>query len=156
HSVGPFQNPDFNQLANYVFGRTSALILRETVSRDLMTAAQIDTRKVEQGVDTAWLVERRHDEFVASYAVQHWLDVTARRKTVAITLRDLEPFDKRLGTTQQVYEQAFAQVVNRLIADGYQVLALSTCTSIDRYNRDDRMVALRMAKYVNDSEHFHI
>lgn len=49
HSVGPFQNPDFNQLANYVFGRTSALILRETVSRDLMTAAQIDTRKVEQG-----------------------------------------------------------------------------------------------------------
>ncbi|RZP95084.1 colanic acid biosynthesis pyruvyl transferase WcaK, partial [Vibrio vulnificus] len=156
HSVGPFQNPDFNQLANYVFGRTSALILRETVSRDLMTAAQIDTRKVEQGVDTAWLVERRHDEFVASYAVQHWLDVTARRKTVAITLRDLEPFDKRLGTTQQAYEQAFAQVVNRLIADGYQVLALSTCTSIDRYNRDDRMVALRMAKYVNDSEHFHI
>ncbi len=109
HSVGPFQNPDFNQLANYVFGRTSALILRETVSRDLMTAAQIDTRKVEQGVDTARLVERRHDEFVASYAVQHWLDVTARRKTVAITLRDLEPFDKRPGTTQQAYEQAFAR-----------------------------------------------
>ncbi len=48
-------------------------------------------------MDTAWLVERRHDEFVASYAVQHWLDVTARRKTVAITLRDLEPFDKRLA-----------------------------------------------------------
>ncbi len=46
--------------------------------------------------------------------------------------------------------------MNRLIADGYQVLALSTCTSIDRYNRDDRMVALRMAKYVNDSENFHI
>lgn len=156
HSVGPFQNPDFNQLANYVFGRTNALILRETVSRDLMTAAQIDTRKVEQGVDTAWLVERRNDEFVPSYAVQHWLDVTARRKTVAITLRDLEPFDKRLGTTQQAYEQAFAEVVNRLIEDGYQVLVLSTCTSIDRYNRDDRMVALRMAKYVNQSEHFHI
>lgn len=59
-------------------------------------------------MDTARLVERRHDEFVASYAVQHWLDVTARRKTVAITLRDLEPFDKRTGTTQQAYEQAFA------------------------------------------------
>lgn len=59
-----------------------------------MTAAQIDTRKVEQGGYRP-LVERRHDEFVASYAVQHWLDVTARRKTVAITLRDLEPFDRR-------------------------------------------------------------
>ncbi|TGD48652.1 colanic acid biosynthesis pyruvyl transferase WcaK, partial [Salmonella enterica subsp. enterica serovar Poona] len=74
----------------------------------------------------------------------------------ALPRRELEPADNRLGTTQQAYEQAFAQVVNRLIADGYQVLALSTCTSIDRYNRDDRMVALRMAKYVSDSEHFDI
>ncbi|MDI8106911.1 hypothetical protein MJN85_29235, partial [Salmonella enterica subsp. enterica serovar Anatum] len=54
-----------------------------------------------------WMVMQASDEQA------RWLDVTARRKTVAITLRDLEPFDKRLGTTQQVYEQAFAQVVNR-------------------------------------------
>lgn len=49
HNVGPFQNPDFNQLANYAFGRTNALILRETVSRELMAKAEIDTSKVEQG-----------------------------------------------------------------------------------------------------------
>lgn len=156
HSVGPFQNPDFNQLANYTFGRTNALILRETVSRDLMEKAQISTQKVEQGVDTAWLVDHRDDSFTPGYAVQHWLNLTAQRKTVAITLRELEPFDKRLGTTQQAYEKAFADVVNRLIDDGYQVLALSTCTSMDRYNRDDRMVALRMAQFVEKREHFHI
>ncbi|MEY8711612.1 colanic acid biosynthesis pyruvyl transferase WcaK [Mangrovibacter phragmitis] len=156
HSVGPFQNPDFNQLANYVFGRTNALILRETVSRDLMTEAQIDTSKVEQGVDTAWLVDRRTDSFIPGYTVDHWLSITSQRKTIAITLRDLEPFDKRLGTTQEAYEKAFAEVVNRLLDDGYQVLVLSTCTSIDRYNRDDRMVALRMARHVNKSEFFHI
>lgn len=156
HSVGPFQNPDFNQLADYVFGRTNALILRETVSRDLMTDAQIDTSKVEQGVDTAWLVDHRTDSFIPGYAVEHWLNITSQRKTIAITLRDLEPFDKRLGTTQEAYEKAFAEVVNRLLDDGYQVLVLSTCTSIDRYNRDDRMVALRMARHVNSSEFFHI
>ncbi|CHN54471.1 colanic acid biosynthesis protein [Salmonella enterica subsp. enterica serovar Typhi] len=108
-----------------------------------MTAAQIDTRKVEQGVDTAWLVERRHDEFVASYAVQHWLDVTARRKTVAITLRDLEPFDKRLGTTQQAYEQAFAQVVNRLIADGYY-LSIPQNFKLNAIRLDNRQVAYKL------------
>jgi colanic acid/amylovoran biosynthesis protein len=32
HSVGPFQDPQFNQLANYVFGHCDALILRESVS----------------------------------------------------------------------------------------------------------------------------
>ncbi|HHU8944656.1 TPA: polysaccharide pyruvyl transferase family protein, partial [Escherichia coli] len=32
HSVGPFQDEQFNQLANYVFGHCDALILRESVS----------------------------------------------------------------------------------------------------------------------------
>ncbi|MGS9149665.1 colanic acid biosynthesis pyruvyl transferase WcaK, partial [Salmonella enterica subsp. enterica serovar Infantis] len=80
--------------------------------------------------------------------------VTARRISVAFSLRVLEPFDKRLGSTQLGYELAFAQVVNRIIADGNNVLSLSTCTSNDRNKRNYRMVALRMAKYVNNSEHF--
>ncbi|WP_313079872.1 colanic acid biosynthesis pyruvyl transferase WcaK [Atlantibacter sp.] len=156
HSVGPFHDPQFNQLANYVFGQCDALILREKVSLDLMAQSQIDSQKVEQGVDTAWLVAPREEDFVASYAVKHWLGVAAQQKTVAITLRDLAPFDKRLGTTQQAYEQAFASVVNRLIDAGYQVLALSTCTGIDSYNKDDRMVALKLRALIKDASRYHV
>lgn len=156
HSVGPFQDPQFNHLASYVFGHAESLILRESVSLDLMKQSNIDSSKVEQGVDTAWLVEHHNDSFVPSYAVQHWLETIRRKKTVAITLRELAPFDKRLGTTQQAYEQAFASVVNRVIEQGYQVLALSTCTGIDSYNKDDRMVALNLRQYVNDPEQYHV
>ncbi|AYN29762.1 colanic acid biosynthesis pyruvyl transferase WcaK [Buttiauxella sp. 3AFRM03] len=156
HSVGPFQDPQFNHLASYVFGHAEALILRETVSLDLMNQSNIDSSKVEQGVDTAWLVDHHNDSFVPSYAVQHWLNTIKRKKTVAITLRELAPFDKRLGTTQQAYEQAFASVVNRVIDQGYQVLALSTCTGIDNYNKDDRMVALNLRQYVNSPEQYHV
>lgn len=144
HSVGPFQDEQFNQLANYVFGHCDALILRESVSLELMKRSNITTAKVEHGVDTAWLVDHHTEDFTASYAVQHWLDVAAQQKTVAITLRELAPFDKRLGTTQQAYEKAFAGVVNRILDEGYQVIALSTCTGIDSYNKDDRMVALKL------------
>ncbi|KEP71878.1 hypothetical protein HR12_32035 [Microbacterium sp. SUBG005] len=49
HSVGPFQDPQFNQLANYVFGHCDALILRESVSLDMMKRSEIDTTKVEHG-----------------------------------------------------------------------------------------------------------
>ena len=156
HSVGPFQDPQFNHLASYVFGHAESLILRESVSLDLMKQSNIDSSKVEQGVDTAWLVDHHNDTFVPSYAVQHWLETIKRKKTVAITLRELAPFDKRLGTTQQAYEQAFASVVNRVIEQGYQVLALSTCTGIDSYNKDDRMVALNLRQYVNDPEQYHV
>ena len=41
-------------------------------------------------------------------------------------------------------------VVNRVLDSGYQVLALSTCTGIDSYNKDDRMVALNLRHLVND------
>lgn len=156
HSVGPFQDPQFNQLASYAFGHAKALILRESVSLDLMKQSHIDTSKVEQGVDTAWLVEHHAQTFVAGYAVCHWLDIIKRKKTVAITLRELAPFDKRLGTTQKAYEQAFAAVVNRVIEQGYQVLALSTCTGIDSYNKDDRMIALNLRQYINDPDQYHV
>lgn len=156
HSVGPFQDPQFNQLASYAFGHAKALILRESVSLDLMKQSHIDTSKVEQGVDTAWLVEHHAQTFVAGYAVCHWLDIIKRKKTVAITLRELAPFDKCLGTTQKAYEQAFAAVVNRVIEQGYQVLALSTCTGIDSYNKDDRMIALNLRQYINNPDQYHV
>ncbi|MGK9172884.1 colanic acid biosynthesis pyruvyl transferase WcaK [Yokenella regensburgei] len=155
HSVGPFQDPQFNQLANYAFGHCEALILRESVSLDLMKKSDITTAKVEQGVDTAWLVEDDED-FTPSYAVRHWLEVAGRQKTVAITLRELAPFDKRLGTTQQAYEAAFANVVNRVIDAGWQVIALSTCTGIDSYNKDDRMVALNLRQHISDPSRYHV
>ena len=156
HSVGPFNDPQFNEVANHVFANADALVLRETVSRDLMEQAGIDTQKVEQGVDTAWLVNRDAEDISLDYAVEHWLNVIGQRKTVAITLRDLAPFDKRLGTTQQAYEKAFAAMVNQLIADGYQVLALSTCTGIGSYNKDDRMVALKLKPLLAQPEHYHV
>ncbi|BBE76740.1 MULTISPECIES: colanic acid biosynthesis pyruvyl transferase WcaK [Phytobacter] len=155
HSVGPFQDPQFNQLANYVFGHCDALILRESVSLNLMKQSEITTEKVEQGVDTAWLVED-DAAFIPNYAVRHWLDVAAKQKTVAITLRELAPFDKRLGTTQQAYEKAFADVVNRILDAGWQVIALSTCTGIDSYNKDDRMVALNLRQHISDPFRYHV
>ena len=121
-----------------------------------MKCSNITTAKVEHGVDTAWLVDHHIEDFTASYAVQHWLDVAAQQKTVAITLRELAPFDKRLGTTQQAYEKAFAGVVNRILDEGYQVIALSTCTGIDSYNKDDRMVALNLRQHISDPARYHV
>ncbi len=41
-------------------------------------------------------------------------------------------------------------VVNRILDEGYQVIALSTCTGIDSYNKDDRMVALNLRQQYRD------
>jgi len=36
------------------------------------------------------------------------------------------------------------------------VLALSTCTGIDSYNKDDRMVALNLRQHVSDPSRYHV
>lgn len=46
--------------------------------------------------------------------------------------------------------------MNRILDEGYQVMALSTCTGIDSYNKDDRMVALNLRQYVNDPARYHV
>ena len=57
HSVGPFQDEQFNQLANYVFGHCDALILRESVSLDLMKRSNITTAKVEHAsIPRGWSI----------------------------------------------------------------------------------------------------
>nr|MBA2814743.1 amylovoran biosynthesis protein AmsF [Candidatus Pantoea persica] len=140
HSVGPFQNPSVNALANFVFDRVDSLVLRESVSLDLMKKNGVTTRRVEP----------------SSHNLLQWQGIINGRKTIAITVRELAPFDKRLGVTQKEYEAAFGRVINAMIADGYQVVAFSSCTGIDSYAKDDRMVALMLRDRVDQPEHYHV
>ena len=150
HSVGPFQNDGFNKIAKTVFSQAQNVALRESVSKELMMEAGLMSDKVSEGADTAWLVPTSHN-IPNKYA--HYF---AQRPVVAITLRELKPFDKRLGIKQADYEVAFAELAKKLIADGFDILALSTCTGIDSYTKDDRMVAFRVQKLVADDNHFNV
>ena len=47
-------------------------------------------------------------------------------------------------------------MVNRILDAGWQVIALSTCTGIDSYNKDDRMVALNLRQHISDPSRYHV
>ncbi|MGA7440426.1 MAG: colanic acid biosynthesis pyruvyl transferase WcaK [Luteibacter sp.] len=132
HSVGPFEHPLFRKISQDVMARVDALALREEVSLKHMADGQIPQTRVRAAADTAWLVSSGDPAYTAS------------RPTVAVTFRELAPFDKRLGISQDTYETAFAELLDAVADAGYQVQALSTCTAIDGYPKDDRMIALRV------------
>jgi colanic acid/amylovoran biosynthesis protein len=46
--------------------------------------------------------------------------------------------------------------LDELIRDGYRIRAFSTCTGIDGYPKDDRMVALRVRALSAHPEHFEV
>jgi colanic acid/amylovoran biosynthesis protein len=145
HSVGPFQHAFFREISQSVMARVDALALREEVSARHMHESAIPQHKVRWASDTAWLVHP--GEPVA---------VDTARPTVAVTFRELAPFDKRLGVTQAEYESAFATLLDAVIEAGYRVVALSTCTAIDGYPKDDRMIALNVQSRLRHPEAFEV
>lgn len=144
HSVGPFERKRYRNVANTIFKKVTAIYLRENVSLELMKNSNICIDKVKKGCDTAWLVpanpQLREKE----------------RPSIAITVRNLHPFDKRLGIGQSEYELAFADLCNKLIAKGYTIIACSTCTGIDGYPKDDRLVAQRVKSLIDNQEAFEV
>lgn len=138
HSAGPFGTGPFYQLAKLVFGKAQALVLRESLSTELLKKSAIPVRRLLQGADTAWLVDPALWPVPAAWRLQH------AKPRIAITVRNLYPFDQKLNCSQSQFEQAMLSLMNQLVGAGYQLLLLSTCTGIDGYKNDDRMLALRL------------
>ena len=136
-SVGPFGTGLFKRLCKIVFQQADVVQLRESRSAALMQAAALPSEKVQLSTDLAWLVDipRQHPVTLQLPAGKPW---------VAMTLRNLAPFDQLLNITQADYLAAFAQMTEALIQAGYRVLLISTCTGMDRYQNDDRMQALQL------------
>ncbi|WP_105167340.1 colanic acid biosynthesis pyruvyl transferase WcaK [Pseudoalteromonas sp. T1lg23B] len=151
HSVGPFESDRYKKLASKVFSKVNTLALRESVSLQLMEQANIVTSKVSEGADTAWVVP--NDPVAIPEALSQ---LVTSQPTIAMTMRKLAPFDKRLGVTQQEYEVKLAELIDSVNDKGYQVLIVSTCTGIDSYQRDDRMVALTVKEKVKNKALCHV
>ncbi|MFQ1139052.1 colanic acid biosynthesis pyruvyl transferase WcaK [Klebsiella pneumoniae] len=155
HSVGPFEGKNFNRVAKYSFSHVELVQLRERVSYDIMVKYGFDMKNVSLSVDTAFLVGQNPDES-NNYMIHYWSKLISGKKTIAITVRKLAPFDKRLGVTQDQYESAFAKIIDHYIDLGYQIIAFSTCTGIESYNNDDRIVGLSIKKLVQNKENYHV
>ncbi|MFO6423119.1 polysaccharide pyruvyl transferase family protein [Motilimonas sp. KMU-193] len=126
HSLGPFNGWLYKKVSGWCFGKAEGIIIRDDVSR-----SEVETNfpklNFSMGADTAWLVVPNK--------------IGNKKDTVAITVRHLSPFDKRLGISQNQYETNMAELCEYLIEKGFNVNFYSTCTSFDGYHNDDRLVA---------------
>tara|TARA_R110002126_G_scaffold10245_45_gene46619 strand:+ start:3622 stop:4857 length:1236 start_codon:yes stop_codon:yes gene_type:complete len=145
HSVGPFRNKESKKLSQLVFNRCNALVLREAYSQQRLVQDGVTVADVIMATDTAWLVESEKSLISAD-----------KQQIIAVTFRELTPFDRILGINQQDYENAFTYLIDELHNLGYQVKAFSTCTGIDGYPKDDRMVALRIKDSCKQPDKMHV
>lgn len=153
HSVGPFKDINVAKIANKIFAKTDSLILRESVSEEHLDEIGLNKSNYVLGSDTAWLIDpEKYPSDIAHLEAKY----IKNRPTIAITMRDLAPFDVRLGVSQSDYEQKMASLCRFLIDSGYNIVAMSTCTGFDSYHRDDRIPALRVKHLLDDCENFSV
>lgn len=150
-SMGPFNSRVFQFLTRELIEGCKKTYLREEISRELLNKIGANSNRYTGGGDTAWLVRSNH---VLSHAGSFYSEYFQGKRVVGITFRELAPFDRRLGITQAEYEQAFAEIIDSLVEKGIHVIALSTCTGMESYHKDDRMVALRVANKLLKPEGF--
>jgi colanic acid/amylovoran biosynthesis protein len=150
HSMGPYGRRGYRRLARALIENSVEVSLREPVSLDMLKEAGLPQKTVAAGSDTAWLVPASRPKQSRVPAL------TGGRGAIAVTLRNLAPFDVRLGIAQREYEAGYAAFADAMIKKGFAVIALSTCTGIDGYQRDDRMPALRVRKLLKHPEHMHV
>ncbi|WP_272674833.1 MULTISPECIES: colanic acid biosynthesis pyruvyl transferase WcaK [unclassified Providencia] len=151
HSVGPFKNKNISKIAKDIFKNVDSLILRESVSEDHLYEIGLTQNNFILGGDTAWLINPNKYNFNISNLLSKYVD---SRPTIAITVRELAPFDVRLGISQDAYEEKMANLCEYLIGKGYNIIAVSTCTGFDSYHRDDRISALRIGRIINNAERY--
>lgn len=152
HSMGPFEGVFYRWLSSTLLKFSTKVYLRESSSHDVISQFKLTTAHVAAGSDTAWLVAKPAITETSRVPLTH--DTALKRQLIAVSLRDLAPFGERLCTNQDEYESAFAKTIDELIACGCTVVAISTCTGIDSYHKDDRMPALRVKNKLNRPEHF--
>ncbi len=153
HSLGPYEGSISRMVARYAFSRCKDIYLREGVSEELLRQLIVEPGPdISVMPDTAWLMNYGNPVRNSRAAPVP----ENGRKTIAVTFRELAPFEARLGITQSEYEAGFAKELDSLIDSGYRIIALSTCTSFGGYHKDDRMVALRIQKIISEAQHFHV
>lgn len=141
HSIGPFRTRRSRRLARFALSRARRIILREDASVQYARELGLPESLYCVGGDTAWLIPMpdEKEQSTADRCLEH-----IEGPYVAMTARVLSPFDRRLGISQAEYEARFVRLLDQIVERGCTVLGLSMCTGLDGYDRDDRMVALRI------------
>lgn len=143
HSVGPFRGRIYRYVASKAFSSGAHWLLREDESLGLMEQFRIPAEYAQLSGDTAWLIP---DDIPAPNVPN-----SESRPAIGITVRALAPFDQVLGLEQRLYENQVAIVADALVDKGYSVFFASTCTGLEGYWRDDRIVALRILRNMKSS-----
>ena len=146
HSVGPFNSWKSKLLPRILFKKVNKIYLREEESLKYIKELNIPDTNVVVNTDTAMLIAENTPNLIFRE------EVKSEKPLIAITVRNLKPFDKRLNVSQDQYELLYSKVLDILIAKGYHIVGVSMGTGFGNYPHDDRIAAYRIKRLLKSQE----
>lgn len=149
HSLGPFKSKIFKRYSKKILPKINKIFVRDTESMQILEKEDLISANITLGSDTAWLIETDKNNNVLDCTLQ---PIFNDNKVVAITLRNLAPFNSKLNISQEDYENIYIEIIEKLIKLKYKIICISMCTGLDRYNNDDRMIGLKIKNKLSEPD----
>lgn len=147
HSLGPYEDERSRTFAQIALRHAKGVMLRDPTSLEHIANLNLPSEMVTVGADTAWLIPEPPAE-----AKELAAQLVPDEPCVALTMRKLGPFEKRLQTNQDAYEKSVVEAVNGIIDRGYRVMGVATCTSLAGYHAEDRAPVKRVHEQIRQKD----
>ena len=142
HSFGPFRHHLFKILARIVFSQLDLICVRDSSSLNVLSELKVSGPRIEFVGDTAWLVQGSDKSTGLGILAKEGIVFNDNMPLIVVTGRKWDYYQSvGSGQGHSNYIRVLASVLSRLQREfGARILYASTCTNLDGYQIDDRLV----------------
>lgn len=143
HSVGPFNSFLYKNISKILFKQCSFIGIRDMVSYKFLNQKLKMKKNISLIPDTAFA-------FIADLLEKKISKIDSQNLTIAMTVRELSPFDKVLNISQDEYNKIFLNLVKFLLSKNINIIIVSMCTPLNGYHKDDKSVAKKIFNSISN------
>tara|TARA_B110000503_G_C7135305_1_gene408542 strand:- start:56 stop:1219 length:1164 start_codon:yes stop_codon:yes gene_type:complete len=135
HSVGPFNSFLYKTVSKRLYKECSFIGIRDMVSLKCVKEKLKLKKNIHLIPDTAFA-------FIPDLLEKKIIPkIKPKSLTIAMTVRELSPFDKVLKISQEEYSKIFLDLAEFLLSKNVNIIVVSMCTPLNGYHKDDRSTA---------------
>lgn len=150
-TLGPFKRSPYRQMSRMVLNKADIIITRDKESKEVVENLGVST-DVHHTADAAFSMDLNQEKNTILDLLNNKADFAfAEGETISVSVREWTHTDK--DTEVNEYAETIARISDWLIRQkDMNILFASTCTSLAGYNNDDRVMAARVAKRMEEKD----
>jgi colanic acid/amylovoran biosynthesis protein len=150
-TLGPFKQSPYRQMSRIVLNEADIIITRDEESKKVIEDLGVSA-DVHHTADAAFSMNLGKEQNTILNLINNKADrACPEGEIISVSVREWTHTDK--GTEVNAYTETIARICDWLVREkNKKILFASTCTSLAGYNNDDRVMAARVMKRMEEND----